>query len=170
MWRIIATFIYISVTLSVVKYFNYKINDYYNTVNKPNQFIQNYPLKLSITRLDHSDKMAEIIWINIFSLISDLINYPVFWILNFGIDIYTSVRLKETLAEKLKNVRNEEIRAKKEKEYSDAINRSISMIRSNFITNLLLKIPVVINSIFELLNIYTINKAFVLSSVFNYRY
>jgi hypothetical protein len=74
----------------------------------------------------------------------------VFFLINFSLEINTALLLKKTLDEKMKNISSEEVRKKKEKEKKEANERMRRMIVFSVLSNLLLRLPVAINSMFEI--------------------
>lgn len=163
MKRIIGLFVLLSLILSIVKYFKYIRND----LNDESQIFpkndgiyylmeigQMYPLKYNffpfIFERD-SFEMTKSTVISIFNIICDVVNYPTFLVLDLVIDLYTAYLLKKTLTEKMKSVSSDEVREKKEKEIKNAIKRMRAMIISTVIKNLFLRLPVSINSIFEII-------------------
>lgn len=155
MKKLFTIFLLISVLFSVVKYFVYVINDYENIDSEKYEFPLN---KVSfethrLTNLKNTnnyiarDKAFVII---AFDVVSDFVNYAVFWSINLGIEVFTLKRFKETLAKKMKTISNAAMKEKREKENTDAIERMISMVRSNAITNFILKFPVSLNSMFQI--------------------
>lgn len=150
---VMAIMIVASLILSVSKIFQYVINDSITSfIDFSSHLSQKYPIKYSMYnylyfRNDHS---ALTILVSVFNFISDLVNYSLFFAVNLGIDFYTAVLFRKTLEKKMKNISNEAVRQKKEKENAEAIRRTNAMVIFNTSNNLLLKFPLVFNTILEL--------------------
>ena len=125
---------------SVVKYFKYEIN-----YDQPET---SYPISnehdLSSIHRTHISNDGVIIANSIF----DVLNYIVFEVITFIIDIYMLVLLKRTLDEKLR--KSEKLFGKNEqsklenmkKENEDAINKVIKMVVLNTAISLLFRLPI----------------------------
>lgn len=89
----------------------------------------------------------------VFNCLSDVANYPTFLVINLIWDVKTVLLLKKTIAEKMESNLSE----KKKRENERLINRAILMVILNAVTFFLLKVPVLLNSIFEFVinEIYT---------------
>ena len=130
----------LSCGFSAVKYFKYEINY--------GQSESSYPISnehdLSSIHRTHISNDGVIIANSIF----DILNYLVFEVIIFIIDIYLLVRLRQTLAEKMKkletltgkNDANKLETTKKENE--DAINKVIKMVILNTAISLLFRLPI----------------------------
>jgi hypothetical protein len=80
----------------------------------------------------------------VINILSDIFNYPVFLVICLVLDIVTCVELRKTLSKKV-------ITSKKvEEEKQEAIFKSTLLIFLNALVNLLLKLPMCINSILEI--------------------
>lgn len=137
--------ILISVGLSVVKGFKYKIN-YDNAV-------LSYPIQIEADLwLNFSWKKNLYLFVN---LTSDLINYIIFVIVNLSIDVYMVIKLKKTLIEK--GERFEQYSAddkfthqkslKAAKEQQEAVNKVIKMVVLTNLINVLFKFPLAVKPI-----------------------
>jgi hypothetical protein len=153
----------ICVILSLVKYFKYTVNNLddrselfvsVNGVDYTLDLVNRFPLKYTIfpfILVDNEFERTKSTVISIFTIISDVVNYLIFFVCNFALEIYTAVLLKKTLDEKMKNISSdEEVRQKKEKEKKSANQRMRRMVVYTVISNLLFRLPVAINSMFEI--------------------
>lgn len=144
-----STFI-MSVGLSVIKFFAYRINygqPYYS-----------YPV-------DYGNLSTEIKAINlaffIINSICDIFNYCIFLFVHLIIDIGMLVKLRETLNAKLdktKSMCSKEDQEKKRIEYETVINNAVSMVVVNTTIGFLLKFPACAYSILML--VYNILKIY----------
>lgn len=138
----------ISISLSVVKAFKYKIN--YGKAE------YNYPILFEI------DLWAQLSWKNdaymLATLISDFLNYIVFVFINLAVDVLMVVKLKRTLREKLLKFRsvsdivNEKTgkdikKVNKKQEYEDVVNKAIKMVVVTNLLSILFKFPMCINPV-----------------------
>ena len=145
----------ISVGLSVIKFFSYRIN-----YGQPDLF---YPI-------DYNELSLDFININlayfIINSISDLLNYCLFILVHLSIDFGMVVTLRETLKtkfEKLKSMYSKDDQEKKRIENETVVNNAISMVVLNSSTSFLLKSPIFFYSLLMLVvNIYKINDYFLL--------
>ena len=130
-YYIAVTFL-ISIVLSVIKFFKYTINYGLDRLNFP---ISNKMDIFSVHNV-YSDAYM------IINSISDLLNYVVFVVICFIIDICMVVKLRRTLEDKLKNseAMNSKSDAKK-KEFEDIVNKAIRMVVINTAIGLLFKSP-----------------------------
>ena len=123
----------ISIALSVVKGFRYKINYDHSEQSYPIQFEQDIWLKFSW------DRDAYVI----VNCICDILNYVVFVAIHIGIDIFLVVKLKNTINQKLVSATIpkavDEKQAKK-KESEDSVNQAIKMVVLNTTLSTLLKL------------------------------
>lgn len=133
---------FISIALSVVKGFRYKINYDHSEQSYPIQFEQDIWLKFSW------DRDAYVI----VNCICDILNYVVFVAIHIGIDIFLVVKLKNTLEQRkqklisaaltidpTKGVGEKQEKAKK-KESEDSVNQAIKMVVLNTTLSTLLKL------------------------------
>ena len=81
----------------------------------------------------------------IINIISDILNYPVFFVICLVLDIVTCVELRKTLSQKV--VTNKKV----EEEKQEAIFKSTLLIVLNALCNFFLKLPMTLNSIFEII-------------------
>ena len=131
--------LFISVGLSVINFFEYKINigSTFNDYPFFHEFSQyNDVIILPLTKP---------IYI-IFDFISDVFNYFVFLILNISIDIGMVVKLRQTLNEKLeksKEYSSKDQQEKKRIENEKAFINARSMVIWNISLNLLFKLPAI---------------------------
>jgi hypothetical protein len=148
--RFVSIHAILSLILSVVKYFRFQIND--STLFKwfsgflldP---IDEYPARFSsIDRFSsaNSDTRPEIWAFNVINCLCDFLNYPLFLIIYLVLDIQTALELRKTLAQKMVS-----INAQAQKDKEDAIFKSNIMVILNALSNLFLKLPMTISSIFE---------------------
>ena len=100
--------------------------------------------------------MSAAIAVNVINIISDSINYPMFFILNMIIEIYSNVLFKETLDEKLKQVTDPQTKEKIEMQNAKSIKRNNRMVFWNITAELFLKLPVVINVILETISAFLV--------------
>lgn len=139
----IVTFI-ISVGLSVIKFFSYRIN-----YGQSHLF---YPINF-----DYQSNMFKDVNLTYFILnsISDLLNYVVFLFVHLFIDIGMVVKLRETLIanfERSKSLHSKDQLEKKMNENESVLNKAIWMVILNTSLGFLLKLPACINSIVMLVN------------------
>ena len=134
-WYIAVT-AFISVSLSVVKGFKYKIN-YAGEI---------FPFPIPF----ESDLWISFTWQKdaylFTNLISDFLNYIVLTIINLVLDVYMVFKLKKTLQEKLLNKilmfsLEEKSKDKKESQYNDAVNKAIKMVLLNNVMGIVFKLP-----------------------------
>jgi hypothetical protein len=148
----------VSVLLSTVKYFRYRenktdiiYNSWFLNVNN------DYPMKSSTLdefRFTNKHTFSVDNWcFMVFNCLCDLLNYPLFLVVNLILDINTAVELKKTLSKKIV-IPNEtkEKEEKRKKENEEAINRMIAMVVLNAMSNLFLKSFATVNSFFDLYN------------------
>ena len=139
----------ISLGCSVVKYFKYEINYDQPETNYP---ISNEHDLSSIHRTNISND-----GVIIANSIFDVLNYVVFEVIIFILDVYMLVLLKRTLDEKLK--KSESLMGKNEtnkletmkKENEDVINKVIKMVILNTAISLLFRLPI---AFIPVVNIY----------------
>lgn len=148
----------ISISLSVVKGFKYRINYDHSELNYP------YLADTDIQNIKRN-------WTNdlytISNFISDTLNYVLFVLVNLIVDVYMLVRLRQTLNQKLYWFRSEsgggdgsnngpndassskhtKIDNQKEKDINEAMNNAIRMVSINSILNLIFKLIFVYNPI-----------------------
>ena len=133
--------LFISIGLSVVKFFQYDINHGYA--------ITEYPIEYDYISSYSID--AANIFCFIMNFISDILNNLVLVLVNLAIDIGMIIKLKQTLNErfeKFKEYSTVDQQEKKKKENENAIDNAISMIIWNSSLNFILKLP---NSAYSLL-------------------
>jgi hypothetical protein len=170
--RLLVYFACLSFALSIVKYFRYEINDenqYRYLPNRPIQLepLDEYPARFSsvdsknngfddkykylrneksflesILNLQVGSGTMAFLIINI---ISDILNYLVFFIVILVLDIVTCVELRKTLSQKIATTK------KVEEEKEEAIFKSTLLIVLNALCNFILKFPMILNSIFEII-------------------
>ena len=129
--------LFISCGFSVVKYFKYEIN-----YDQPET---SYPISndhdLSSIHRTHISNDGVIIGNSIF----DILNYVVFEVIIFIIDIYLIILLKRTLNEKLVNIEALICKKKLEnqkQENDDAISKVIKMVILNTAISVLFRLPI----------------------------
>ena len=153
----------ISVGLSVIKFFSYRIN-----YGQP-QFI--YPIDYSELSFSYMDINLAYFIIN---SICDLLNYCVFILVHLFIDIGMVLTLRQTLQtklEKLKSMYSKDDQEKKRIENETVVNNAISMVVLNSSTSFLLKSPFFVYSLLMLiLNIYKINDRYLGKHPIFYRF
>ena len=124
---------FISIGLSVIKFFEYDINMIFPMFE--------YPISFEYANLLANNLNPTIYILN---FISDLFNYFILLIVNFAIDIGMIIKLRETLKEKLeksKEFNNQAQQEKKRVESETAMENTRSMLIWNISLNLLLKLP-----------------------------
>ena len=151
----------LSLTLSVVKFFSFRINIHDPTFEYPIQYdyLSNNPEKNGL----NSTKPIYFI----FNFISDLLNYVVFLFVHLSIDIGLVVKLKQTLNEKLeksKSYSSEDQFEKKKKENEKVIQKVILMVILNTSFGIFLKLPTLIFSILDFVFILYKNSNLVISN------
>ena len=89
----------------------------------------------------------------IFNFISDVINYDLFVILNIVVDLILIKKLREVMKEKEEKFenQNEKLKEKINKEMNDSFWRIIRMVFLSSVTNILLKLPMTIASLNDLI-------------------
>jgi hypothetical protein len=158
--RFVSYYACLSLVLSIVKYFRFQINDAdifkYEFGTLDFSTFDEYPAKFS--RLDNFfddidnptksnllNNIRAVTWAFIvLNCISDILNYPVFLIICLVLDIVTSVELRKTLSQKIST--SKQIEEEKE----EAIFKSTLLAILNALCNFLLKLPMTVNSIFEI--------------------
>jgi len=139
--------LFISIGLSVIKFFKYTVNYEADETNFPlsNEYdIFNY----------YIDKPSFLEAYLIVNSISDILNYIVYVIICLIIDIFMVVKLRSVLEEKKsksKVLKNSSLNNQQNKESDEAISKAIKMVVLNTAINLLFKIPI---SILPTLNVY----------------
>ena len=145
--KYIAVSLLISCSLSWIKYFKYEVN-YSDADSGYPMYILSYIITYSTTSFNE--------FFVIYNLISDIINYAIFVLICFIIDICMVVQLRRTLAEQEKkrqsiflfpfpmkqniNIENE-----------DPVNKAIKMVVLNSLIGIFFKLPVCIS---PLINLY----------------
>jgi hypothetical protein len=160
--RLLTYFACLSFVFSIVKYFRYQINDEDLYTYTPLELIQlkpldEYPAKFSsidnknnvFGEGEYIPKIVEVrseTWaFIIINSLSDILNYPVFFIICLVLDIVTCVELRKTLSKKVVTDK------KVEEEKQEAIFKSTLLIILNALCNIFLKLPMTLNSIFEII-------------------
>ena len=144
--KYIGVTLFISIGLSVIKFFQYDINS--------GQPFELYPISSDINNtLEWKIKDPTLLILN---LISDLFNYFIILIVNFAIDIGMIVKLRQTLNEKLEKAKEYSTKDQQEKkriENETALDKTRSMIIWNISLSLLLKLPATSYSIIQLYSV-----------------
>lgn len=139
--------LFLSALFSVVKCFDYKINEFMD-------YSLDYPEKILWFSSGRSpgDSIHNFSGYLYFvsSIICDLLKYPVFITIVLILDLKTAKRLEKTILEKA-ITGTPEIQEKKRKENENAIVRSKKMVKVNAILNFMLKLPVASNSIIQMI-------------------
>ena len=148
----------ISIGLSSVKFFSYRINDETDG--------SDYPIEYNIMlAYDFGNEKKSTIYF-VFNFVSDLLNYLVFLLIHLSIDIGMIVKLRQTLNEKFEKAKaysTKDQQEKKKKENETAVNKAISMVILNTALNILFKVPSLIYSIFNFYeSIYRIDYTYLL--------
>lgn len=126
----------ISLGLSVIKYFKYEIN--YDELEST------FPVSNEWNILIDSYLKSSNLAYFIINSISDLLNYVVFVVVCFILDVCMIVQLRKTLNEKLqkqKSILNPTQAETKQKENDEVIKRSIKMVVLNTAIGIVLKMP-----------------------------
>ena len=135
----------ISIGLSSVKFFSYRIN-----YGKGDNYY--YPTEYSFILLyDNGGEKKSTLFFT-FNFISDLLNYLVFLLIHLSIDIVMIVKLRQTLNEKLEKAKayiTKDQQEKKKKENETAVNKAILMVILNTALNIIFKVPTLIYSIID---------------------
>ena len=125
---------------SWIKFFKYSINFGQDELDFPilNEFDISTPTAILPLILD---------FYMIFNVISDLINYLVFVILCFLVDLKMLFKLKSTVRETLERIKsmgsNEKQIEKKKSDLANAVNKNVKMVLLNTSIGLLFKLPIV---------------------------
>ena len=133
--KFIAVSLFISISFSVIKFFEYDINHGSATSSYPIL----YDHSISIREAEKPNVVFFII-----NFISDLFNHFLLLIVNLAIDIGMIIKLKQTLNERLENFKSYSTIAQQEKKKTDnenVMDNAISMVILNTSLNLLLKLP-----------------------------
>ena len=128
----------ISLILSSVKYFSYRIN--FGFVE------QSYPINYDYLSTDSYIRKEYYI----INFVSDLLNYVVFILINMSIDIAMVIELRRILNERLeksKQFNTKEQQEKKQTENETVLNNTISMVIINTVVGVLLKFPLCLYSL-----------------------
>ena len=135
----------ISIGLSSVKYFSYRLNYGKGDDNS-------YPIEYNINLFyDIGNEKKSTIYFT-FNFVSDLLNYLVFLLIHLSIDIGMIVKLRQTLNEKFEKAKvysTKDQQEKKKKENETAVNKAISMVILNTALNIIFKVPSLIYSIID---------------------
>lgn len=141
---IFVTFI-ISIGLSIVKGFRYRINYDRSELDYPYLFE---------TRLEFDIGWTRRLYL-VVNFVSDILNYVILALMNIGIDVYMVSRLRKTLNEKLNRFKSDQENAVKVKQLKsnetnkqrehakESISSAIRMVMINSALNLFLKLPLV---------------------------
>jgi len=146
--KYIAISLFISCGLSVIKGFKYSINYEGDEKSFPipndNDIFNSY-----------IEKPAFLDAFFIINSISDILNYIVYVIICFIVDIYMIIKLRAVLEEKTKKSKTLKVSStnsqKNQEESEEAISKAIKMVVINTAINLLFKIPI---SFLPILNTY----------------
>lgn len=128
----------LSLILSVVKFFSYKIN--YGFVE------QTYPINYDFESTESFIRKEYYI----INFVSDLLNYFVFILINLSIDIAMVIELRKILNERLeksKAFNTKEQQEKKQTENESVLNNAISMVILNTVVGVLFKFPTCLYSL-----------------------
>ena len=139
-WKYALVSMFISLSFSWIKYFKYSINFGQEELNFP---IWN--------ELDISTPAANLPYILdfylIFNVISDLINYLVFVIVCFSVDLRMLLELNSVVKESIERIKsmgsNDKQFEKKKSDLEDAVHKNIRMVVLNTSIGLLFKLPLV---------------------------
>ena len=139
-WKYVLFSLIISVAFSWIKYFKYSINFGHGELNYPiwNELDISTPFSILPSILD---------FYLVFNVISDLLNYLVFVILCFCVDLNMLIRLRSTVKESIERIKsigsNIKQMDKKKSELEDTMNKCIRMVIVNTSIGLLFKLPLV---------------------------
>lgn len=103
---------------------------------------RSYPFTIEEDIQEHNSLANDVYYVT--NLVSDFLNYVVFVIINFWIDIYMLVRLRRTLNDKMKKyaaLTDSTQMSKKEIEMRELMNNAIRMVVVNSTLNFLFKLP-----------------------------
>ena len=142
--KFIGISLFISIGLSVIKFFEYDIN--YGIVTSTYPISYDY----SISNIYASKPNMVFFIIN---FISDILNHFVLLILNLAIDVGMIIKLRKTLNERLENFKAFSSTAQQEKKKTDneaVLDNATSMVILNTTLNLLLKLPASLYSLIYL--------------------
>lgn len=135
--------------LSVVKGFRYVVNQTYPSETFPIIF---YRQSLDVLHYSNSKTVYSILFIT--DAICDLINYVVFFAVNFVFDVLLLIKMRKTLAEKAEKIKNQVVqdeRTKKKLDEFEEVNRRVlKIIIVNTFFNLCCKVPLSIVSVNDL--------------------
>ena len=123
---------FISLCLSIVKAFRYKVNYDHSELS--------YPIENEADIWLHHGWDKDLYFIS--NLICDLLNYIVFVTIHIGIDIYMVVKLRNTLTEKSEKFSN-----KTNIDVNEVVNKAIKMVVLNTAFSIFFKIPITFMSI-----------------------
>ena len=142
--KFIGASIFISIGLSVIKFFEYDINHGIAT--------STYPILYDYSMLSPSAKNPNMAFF-ILNFICDLLNHFVLLLLNLAIDIGMIVKLRQTLNEKFENFKAFSSTSQQEKKKTDnenVLDNAISMVILNTSLNLFFKLPATLYSLIYL--------------------
>lgn len=134
----------ISVALSIVKAFKYRVNYDHAELNYP------FVIESDLSQDRGWRRDAYLVT----NAISDMLNYVVFVLVNVGIDAYMLVRLRRTLNEKLSRFEDEQKNNKTQGEVTKAMNNAIRMVVANSAFNFCLKFPLVFMSLQNVIAVF----------------
>ena len=126
--------LFISIVLSVIKFFEYDIN--YGIA------LNSYPISYDYNISSYLENPNMVFFI--INFISDLLNHFFLLLLNLAIDIGMIIKLRQTLNERFEKFKEYSTTAQQEKKKTDnetVLDNAISMVILNTILNLLLKLP-----------------------------
>ena len=139
-WKYALFSLVISLTFSWIKYFKYSINF--------SQGELNYPIwnERDISTLG-ADLPGILDFYMVFNVISDLLNYLVFVIVSFCVDLAMLVKLRSTVNESLERIKkmgsNDKQMEKKKSDLEETMKKSIRMVVLNTSIGLVFKLPLV---------------------------
>ena len=153
-----------SLILSVVKYFIYVINvdfiDFISIISYV-EVGNKYPRKFSYAerRVNNND-LSKTTAVTVINIVSDFVNYLMFFIVNMSIEIYSNILFKVTLKEKANQITDPKAKEKIEMQNAKSIKRNNRMVKWNIIADLLLKLPVILSVILETISAYLLLSSF----------
>ena len=142
--KFIGISLFISIGLTVIKFFEYDINHA--------SALDTYPISYDYSITNDYTKNANIVFY-ILNFISDILNHFVLLLVNLAIDIGMIIKLKQTLNErfeKFKEYSTADQLEKKKTENENVFDNAISMVILNTTLNLLLKLPASLYSLIYL--------------------
>ena len=137
--KYIGVSLFISASLSWIKYFKYRVNYFYP--------YWNYPMsnEMDIMLLSMDSTRFEDFYFT-YNTISDLVNYLVFVVICIIIDICMVVQLRRTLSEKAMKSEsmNSQNQKSKQAENDKAVNKAIKMVVLNTVIGVFFKLPILL--------------------------